>query len=77
MAAIASRKNAEAPVPMMLPTDLEVLKAALRARRPRAAMPATAAAIASECPSEKNSPTATGFLPSCISLRTTLSMEAI
>ena len=52
---------------------LELLEAALQRER-RAAIAATASAIDSEWPSEKNRPTETGRLPSCISLRTTLSM---
>ena len=74
--AMASRKNAEAPVPMTLPIDLNSPKRPASANA-AAAMPATASVMASEWPSEKNRPTENGRLPSCISLRTTLSMDAI
>ena len=77
MTAMASRKNAEAPVPMRLPIDLEILQSGPAARTPSPAIAATASAIDSEWPSEKNRPTETGRLPSCISLRTTLSMVAM
>ena len=76
MAAMASRKNAEAPVPIRLPTDLNCAKRPCSANA-IAAIKATATAMESEWPSEKNNPTETGRLPSCISLRTTLSMVAM
>ncbi len=76
MAAMASRKNAEAPVPMMLPIDLKCSKRPCSANAV-AAITATTRMTTSEWPSEKNRPTETGRLPSCISLRTTLSMAAM
>ncbi len=76
MTAIASRKNADAPVPMRLPIALKFSKRPCSAKAVVAIAP-TASAIDSEWPSEKNKPTETGRLPSCISLRTTLSMVAM
>ena len=73
---MASRKNAEAPVPMTLPIDLNSSKRPCSANAV-AAIAATASVTDSEWPSEKNRPTETGRLPSCISLRTTLSMAAM
>ena len=76
MAAMASRKKAEAAVPMMLPTSLNSAKRPCSANAV-AAIAATASAMDSEWPSEKNRPTEYGRLPSCMSLRTTLSMVAM
>ncbi len=74
--ATRNRKTTDTDVPITPPTTLNVSK------RPSSA--AVASAIAAEAsttmvewPSEKNKPTATGRLPSCISLRVTLSMAAI
>ena len=58
---------------MTLPIDLNSWKRPCSAKAV-AAIAATASAMDSEWPSEKNKPTETGRLPSCISLRTTLSM---
>ena len=76
MTAIASRKNAEAPVPIRLPIALKFSKAALQ-REGRRRDRSDRKHIDSEWPSEKNKPTEIGRLPSCISLRTTLSMVAM
>ena len=74
--AIANRNVADTAVPTKPPTCLAVSN--------RSCMAAAVAAIASdarmtmvEWPSENHSPTVCGRFPSCISLRTTLSMAAM
>ncbi len=73
---MANRNNAETPVPMTLPT------ASNRSRDPASAVavpatPAAARITTVEWPIAKNKPTPTGRLPSCISLRVTLSIAAM
>ena len=71
-----SRKTADTLVPMTPPivwksSSRPCIAAAV------AAMAIEASTTIVEWPSEKKKPTAKGFLPSCISLRTTLSIAAI
>ena len=75
-AATAKRNSADTSVPIVPPTSLKDSK------RPSSAVVATAMAADAitttvEWPSEKNKPTPSGRLPSCISFRVTLSMAAM
>ena len=62
---------------MTPPTALERIEAVLQRGRRRARWQRERQTTMVEWPSEKNKPTATGRLPSCISLRVTLSMAAM
>ena len=75
-AAMANRKSAETRVPITPPTLLNWSKWVLSTVAV-AATPAAARMTTVEWPSAKKKPTLTGRLPSCISLRVTLSMAAI
>ena len=71
-----SRKAAETEVPIMPPTAWKSSSSSLNAAAV-AATPMVASTTTVEWPSEKNKPTAIGRLPSCISLRVTLSIAAM
>ena len=73
---MANRNSAETSVPMTPPTFLNGSKW-LEITLVVAATPATARATTVEWPRAKNRPTQSGRLPSCISLRVTLSMAAM
>ena len=76
MVAISNRKAAETEVPITPPM---LANPSSRSRNAAAvtATPIEASTTTVEWPSEKKSPTASGRLPSCISLRVTLSMAAM
>ena len=76
ISAIASRNSPDTEVPMIPAMSLKELKL-LSIFITVTAMMIVAVNSTIEWPSEKNSPTATGRLPSCISLRVTLSMAAM
>ena len=71
---MANRNSAETPVPISAADVLAALKTGLQSRRRSMAISHAKATTMVEWPSEKKKPTATGRLPSCISLRVTLSM---
>ena len=76
MAAMMSRKAADTEVPITPPMAWKSSSSSLKV----AAVAATAMVASTttvEWPSEKNRPAATGRLPSCMSLRVTLSMAAM
>ena len=75
-AAMMNRNPAETRVPMTPPTVLNSSKYADSAVAV-AATPAAARITTVEWPSAKKSPTLTGRLPCCISLRVALSMAAM
>ena len=74
--AMAKRNDAEIEVPIKAPASLKAAKRSLSAP---AASAATIAAKTTtvEWPRAKKKPTATGRLPSCMSLRVTLSIAAM
>ena len=76
MIAMANRNNAETAVPMTPPISRIVANCWLNAMAV-APMAIDARTTTVEWPSEKNSPTATGRWPCCISLRVTLSIAAM
>jgi hypothetical protein len=76
MTAIASRNSAETSVPITPPT-LRKLSSWSRNAVAVAAIATEASITTVEWPREKKKPTPTGRLPSCISLRVTLSMAAM
>jgi hypothetical protein len=73
---MANRNSADTPVPISAPVSLKASKRDCIAAAV-AAMANDAAITTVEWPSEKKKPTAAGRLPSCISLRVTLSMAAM
>ncbi len=76
IAAMASRNSADTSVPISPPTLWNAANRPLNAVAV-AAMATEASTTTVEWPSEKKKPTAAGRLPSCISLRVTLSIAAI
>ena len=75
-AAIASRKKAEMPVPTIPPILSNESNRSLIATEVNA-MATESPTTMVEWPSEKKRPTPTGRLPSCMSLRVTLSIAAM
>ncbi len=76
MAAMASRKNPETRVPMTPAMSLNRLNPCWRLMIVTA-MTIVPRSRTSEWPMEKKKPTVAGRLPSCMSLRVTLSMAAM
>ncbi len=76
MSAISSRNAADTPVPITPPNSLKPSNLASSAPTDSATS-SDAATTTVEWPNAKNIPTATGRLPSCISLRVTLSIAAM
>ena len=76
MTAIRRRNDAETSVPAMPPIDFAVSISSLKAAAANAiSMEPTQTIV--EWPSEKKKPAAAGRFPSCMSLRVTLSIEAM
>jgi hypothetical protein len=74
--AMMNRNSADAQVPTISPTAFKFSNRDSKAAAVKATLNEIAITTA-ECPSEKKKPAATGRLPSCMSLRVTLSMTAM
>lgn len=73
---IVSRKMLDTPAPMIEPASFKDGRLLVISDDENATISERRITIV-ECPSEKKSPTATGFLPSWMSLRVVLSIAAI